>query len=77
MGIFLDIRFPVRTSLGGLSSLLLFENQGAEIPMNKNSLKNWEKKREMSRKIKQYDKAITYLDDSQIIMKRLEEKKAS
>jgi len=40
MGIFLDIRFPVRTSLGGLSSLLLFENQGAEIPMNKNSLKN-------------------------------------
>ena len=76
MGIFLDIRFPVRTSLGGLSSLLLFGNQGAEIPMNKNSLKNREK-REMSRKIKQYDKAITYLDDSQIIMKRLEEKKAS
>ena len=36
MGIFLDIRFPVRTSLGGLSSLLLFGNQGAEIPMNKN-----------------------------------------
>ena len=31
----------------------------------------------MSRKIKQYDKAITYLDDSQIIMKRLEGKKAS
>jgi len=29
----------------------------------------------MSRKIKQYDKAITYLDDSQIIMRRLEEKK--
>ena len=29
----------------------------------------------MSRKIKQYDKAITYLDDSQIIIKRLEEKK--
>jgi hypothetical protein len=35
---------------------------------------------EKSRKIKQYDKAITYLDDSQtreIIMKRIEEKKAS